>query len=191
VNKTILTRERHYPGEDVAEPLIPWLNQTPDDDPGKQRIATLIKTQAELQREANEERRITLLTHNIIDQVDWYRRWPFRPRFDGGRHEFDWTVTWEPRDEYLSEGEALNAFLQLHDMEEDWRLRRCQHEECRLWYYAHRKKQKYCSDNCQLDGYRSSEKGIIADRRHQHDSRERMKQGRRFKTPTKNRRRRR
>lgn len=144
-------KPRTYPGQDLAEPLVQWLNRRPSKD-----LLDLLDT-AERHRKAladpgsRVKRELAgWLKAKINAILDVFT---FNPLVEKIDHR--WRVEWCARESKGGESVMILFVIDLAERGLLHKVRRCAHESCRKWFFAKNDSQIFHSPVCGMKRFRS------------------------------------
>ncbi len=168
--------ERHYLGEAAGEALIEWLNAASRKKCDS--IEQLLRASADLAAGKNDfaaaktirailrKSNLKLIPFWHVPLIERGERGEVGGRWSHGRKKLvpamvldrtRWVVEWDPVGRHMSRAQALAIYqaLQLGSQGLLPRVRECQNQKCKLWFYARFIHQRFHSERCQLEAFRS------------------------------------
>jgi hypothetical protein len=141
------SRVHTYYGEEVARPLVAWLNKGGDQLHG---IAGLLEIAGRhRQAEARGTRPARLLMRLLQAKANGiladYR---FAPVIDSMNDR--WEIQWVGIGGQGGEAQFVLLLLELAERGLIHSLRRCAKEDCKRWFFAHYDHQRFDSDQCRI-----------------------------------------
>lgn len=157
-------RQRSYPGEELADPLVKWLNRQPSKE-----LVSLLEL-AQRHRKATDsnapgKRKLGKLLQDTINSITLgYLYNPVVERIDRR-----WKVEWCAQDGRGPEAVMLLFVIDLAQQGLFHRVTRCGNPKCGRWFFAITDVQRFHSPACALKAFRSTAKFKERHKKYMHD----------------------
>jgi hypothetical protein len=134
-------------GEDLARPLIAWLNSGGDQLPGVSGLLEIAGRYHEAQARKSKPAALLmrLLKEKATAILTDYR---FTPVVDEMNDR--WHIEWMALADHTGEAPFVLRLLDLAEIGKIHSIRRCAREDCRRWFFARYGHQRFHSGECQI-----------------------------------------
>jgi len=136
-----------YYGEDLARPLVAWLNGGGDRLPGVSGLLEIAGRYHEAQARKSKPAALLmeLLKTKATGILTGYQ---FTPVVDSMNDR--WHIEWMAIADHAGEAPFVLRLLDLAEIGKIHSIRRCAREDCRRWFFARYDHQRFHSSECQI-----------------------------------------